>query len=174
MLQTASISLHCSRRNWNIRSNFSSQSRRWASGWSRGWSHDCTFGSDYDQIGANSSQNATMSYFGFSLRNAARRTAKPLKTPRRSSALSAVQKLPICFSYEQLVVATATKGGGISLESYSDRHSSALWAFGSLLAAVAAVTQIQDTKTAESCGIAGVVGTSNNDARYVPLIVPEV
>ena len=48
--------------------------------------------------------------------------------------------------------------------------SSSWWTFGSILAATAASAisaQFRDSNTAESCGIAGVAGTSNHNARYV-------
>ena len=73
----------------------------------------------------------------------------------------------ILVSNEQHVEDTA-RALAIGSESYSRRpSSSSWWTFGSLVATVAVATQVQGSNTAESCGICGVVGTRDHDARYV-------
>ena len=65
-------------------------------------------------------------------------------------------------------VEDAARALAIGSESYSRRpSSSSWWTFRSLVATVAVATQVQGSNTAESCGICGVVGTQDHDARYV-------
>ncbi|KAL7564173.1 hypothetical protein ACA910_021147 [Epithemia clementina (nom. ined.)] len=64
---------------------------------------------------------------------------------------------------------TTTKGMVASSESFREWYlkpsSSSWWSLASLVAAAGIAAQLRDRETAESCGIAGVVGTSNHDAR---------
>ncbi|KAL7564174.1 hypothetical protein ACA910_021148 [Epithemia clementina (nom. ined.)] len=68
---------------------------------------------------------------------------------------------------EQLIAAAtrAVSARNSSESSSNERKVQSWWVFGSLLAAAVIAIQFQETQKAESCGIAGVVGTPNHDAR---------